>query len=242
MPKKIILSFLLLFSLSLQGFAQAHFKTDTLAFRQFWEKSPFPVTNMALIQALWVELKPKKFRIADYWSHTPIYGTETFTYQQENPSYNPNYDLMGSSSTRFFMDHVFSDPRFENANARTLMVMLKWELKYQQDSVRKNGFSPDSIKSEMVRRLKAFDRTAYYKPIFYADIYSRYKGNYKAYVDALFKKSLITSPKRLRRFTAYARKKMLLKDMGFQFTLSLALYELWMRQVKDGTRVLAEEP
>ena len=99
----------------------------------------------------------------------------------------------------------------------------------------------DSVKEDMVRRLQAFDKAAYYKPIFFADIYSRYKGDYRKYGDDLFRKSLITSPRRLRRFTAYARKRMILKDMGFQFTLSLALYELWIKQVKDGTRVLTEE-
>ena len=234
-----ILLYLMLISLKLS--AQPHFANDTLIYRQFLEKSPFPVTNMALIQAIWVEMKPKKYRIVDYMYHFDSNNNESFEYQQANPQYNPHYGLVGSPESRFFSDYVFSDSHYAKYNGEILMNLLKRDLKYLQDSIRESGMNVDSVKEDMVRRLQAFDKAAYYKPIFFADIYSRYKGDYRKYVDDLFRKSLITSPRRLRRFTAYARKRMILKDMGFQFTLSLALYELWIKQVKDGTRVLTEE-
>lgn len=221
--------------------AQPHFANDTLIYRQFLEKSSFPMTNMALIQAIWVEMKPKKYRIVDDMFHFDSYNHESLEYQQAHPQYNPHYGLVGSPESRYFSDYVFSDPHYAKYNGKILMNLLKRDLKYLQDSIRESGMNVDSVKEDMVRRLQAFDKAAYYKPIFFADIYSRYKGDYRKYVDDLFRKSLITSPRRLRSFTAYARKRMILKDMGFQFTLSLALYELWIKQVKDGTRVLTED-
>ena len=238
--KRLILLAIIAMLSSLGCIAQPHFANDTIAFQKFLKNCPFPATNMYLIQAIWVEMKPKKYRIVDYYTHTSSSDYPSLQYQQNNPQYNPHYDLVGSPDSRYFCDYLFSDPHYAKYNGATLMNLLKRDLKYLQDSIRENGLNVDSVKSVMVERLKAFDKAAYYKPIFFADIYCRYKGDYHKYVDALFRKSLITSPKRLRSFTAYARKKMLLKDMGFQFTLSLALYDLWIKQVKEGTRQLTE--
>ena len=239
--KMRLVSLLIFITLSpLATFAQPHFANDTIAFQKFLKDCPFPATNMYLIQAIWVEMKPKRYKVVDYYTHTSSSEYPSLQYQQSNPQYNPHYDLVGSPTSQFFCDYIFSDPHYAKYNGATLMNLLKRDLKYLQDSVRESGMDVDSVKEIMVERLAAFDKAAYYKPIFFADIYSKYKGNYRKYVDALFRKSLITSSKRLRSFTAYARKKMLLKDMGFQFTLSLALYDLWIKQVKEGTRQLAE--
>lgn len=223
--------------------AQPHFANDTLAFRKYFSKAPFPETNMALIQALWVELKPKTSLAGGHNVHY-VNGLRP----QRDVEYNPGPVLTsnGSSHSRSYDDedsyrYVTHSLWEKTSESLRFKRMLKQDLHDLQDSILNSGMNVDSIKEDMVNRLEAFDKAAYYKPIFYADIHSTYKGDYRKYVDDLFKKSLITSPKRLRRFTAYARKNMLLKDRGFQFTLCLALYELWIKQVKEGFRVLTDE-
>lgn len=224
-------------------FAQPHFANDTLAFRKYFSNAPFPETNMALIQALWVELKPKTSLAGGHAVH---YSTEFRSRLKFEHNAAPvlmsggsaNYDSRPFSETYGYVTHPLWE---KSAASLRFKRMLKQDLHDLQDSILHSGMNVDSVKEDMVRRLEAFDKAAYYKPIFYADIYSTYKGDYRKYVDDLFKKSLITSPKRLRRFSAYARKNMLLKDRGFQFTLCLALYELWIKQVKEGFRVLTDE-
>lgn len=239
-PFKLLLLVILCLA-RMQAHAQPHFANDTLAYQKYLQSAPFPQTNMALIQAIWVEMKPKRRKVVDHIMEFHSVPDVPFDIQQSHPEYNPHVHTLSNYTVMPFAFNAYTDPRLKSTNTRILMTNLKWDLHALQDSVRDSGMNVDSVKDDMVRRLLAFDKAAYYKPIFFADIYSRYKGDYRKYVDDLFRKSLITSPRRLRSFTAYARKRMILKDMGFQFTLSLALYELWMKQVKDGTRVLTEE-
>lgn len=88
---------------------------------------------------------------------------------------------------------------------------------------------------ELVRRLEIFDSLANTKPLFYSEIHSKkYNGDIRKYVKDLYDKSIMGNSKRLRRFCKKQRVKCLPADKGLQYTLGLALYELWIRQVREG--------
>jgi len=92
----------------------------------------------------------------------------------------------------------------------------------------------DEEKARLVQNLRAFDSCSVCKPTFYLTIDSLYKGDIKAYVDDLYKKSIMGSKWRLNTFLRWPSAKKLQKDMGVQFAISLAIYELWIKDVREG--------
>ena len=96
------------------------------------------------------------------------------------------------------------------------------------------GENLDSVKADLVARLERFDTLATTKPLFYTDIHGKYKGNIVRYVNDLYEKSMMGNLKRLEYFFHNPRKKLIQKDLGYQFSLSLALYEQWIAQVRNG--------
>ncbi len=89
-------------------------------------------------------------------------------------------------------------------------------------------------KARLVRNLEQFDSLSGNKPIFFATIHSRYGGNIRKYVDDLYGKSIMGSKSRLFRFCRWPTARKLQADLSVQFAIGLALYELWIKQVRDG--------
>ena len=89
-------------------------------------------------------------------------------------------------------------------------------------------------KAALVEALRAFDSVAVHKPVFYADIYSTFKGDYKKYVDHLYKRSFLCNNQRMTLFARRPEKVKIQKDPGVQFVIGLALYELWIKDVREG--------
>lgn len=89
-------------------------------------------------------------------------------------------------------------------------------------------------KERLIENLQKFDSLSNYKPVFFATIYSTYHGNIRKYVNALYKKSMMGSYKRLQRFVFYPTAKRLQSDLWVQFAISLRLYDLWIEQVRRG--------
>ncbi len=87
-------------------------------------------------------------------------------------------------------------------------------------------------KARLVENLRKFDAVSSNKPIFFSTIYSKYKGNIKKYVDALYSKSIMGNPDKLTDFLSAPTAKKLQKDLGVQFAIGLALYDLWIKQTK----------
>lgn len=110
--------------------------------------------------------------------------------------------------------------------------------------IRRPGYSARAEKERMVCQLEAFGDTASAFPVVYGLIAMQYGGDARAYVDALFDGSVMTSRKRLKRLVRSPILKRLRDDMGFQFAVSKLMFCLWEQQgrpadpVVDGTRLV----
>jgi hypothetical protein len=89
-------------------------------------------------------------------------------------------------------------------------------------------------KLKLVAAISAFDSLANHRPIFFVDIYGKYNGDITKYVDDLYKTSIITRKRLMSQFVRTPRAKRLQKDMGIQFAIAMALYELWIKDIRDG--------
>ncbi len=106
------------------------------------------------------------------------------------------------------------------------------------------GYSGRAEKERMVRQLETFGDTASAFPVVYGLIATQYSGDVRAYVDALFDGSVMTSRKRLKRLVRSPILKRLHDDMGFQFAVSKLMFRLWVQQGRpadpmvDGARLV----
>ena len=126
----------------------------------------------------------------------------------------------------------FSQPLiFRQLNKRTIKYL---NIEHQSKVV-----DPDSIaqeKQNLIESLTAMDTLLHNKPLFFQVIHTRYKGNIASYVDDLYANSFMTSPKRFKQMMRRTRPKRLIKDLGVNYTLSMALYEVWLMQQNQEKR------
>ena len=96
------------------------------------------------------------------------------------------------------------------------------------------GWNIDEAKAAMVRRLQRFDSLSVHKPLFFSTIYADYGGDIVKYVDALYDTAIMAKKKNLRTFIRKPTPFAIQNDLGYQFSLGLALYEGWIEQVRNG--------
>ena len=132
------------------------------------------------------------------------------------------------------VDYSRMSPSYSRGETTGFNRRICRALKQAYISQHPKGENLDSVKADLVARLQRFDTLATTKPLFYADIHGKYKGNIVRYVDDLYEKSMMGNLKRLEYFFHNPRKKLIQKDLGYQFSLSLALYEQWIAQVRNG--------
>ena len=87
---------------------------------------------------------------------------------------------------------------------------------------------------DLIKRLELFSTRAQTKPLFFVDIQTKFKGNIRKYVKNLYKKSMMSNYDRLTDFLKKPRLKKIQTDPGVQMSISLALYELWIKDVREG--------
>ena len=92
----------------------------------------------------------------------------------------------------------------------------------------------DAEKQRLVQALMAFDTAAVNKPVFFSEIYGKFRGNIGKYVDHLYRRSILCSMSRMDKFVRYPKAEDLQKDPGVQFVIGIALYELWIKDVREG--------
>ncbi len=85
-------------------------------------------------------------------------------------------------------------------------------------------------KAKLVAQLETFRDTASVLPSVYLLIDSKYGGNVRRYVDDLFRKSVLTNRRRLKRFVRSPSVIRMQRDMGFQFVVSKLTYRAWEAQ------------
>lgn len=79
-----------------------------------------------------------------------------------------------------------------------------WERLYDRRKVNKK-----EEKALLVKNLEAFDSVSNNKPVFFALIHSKYKGNIRRYVNAMYRKSFLLNLDRLNDLYARPRAKTL---------------------------------
>ncbi len=89
-------------------------------------------------------------------------------------------------------------------------------------------------KARLVDNLRKFDAVSCNKPVFFATIYSQYKGDIEKYVDDLYSKSIMGSKWRMGLFCRWPSAKKLQEDLSVQFAIGLALYDLWIKRGRAG--------
>jgi len=111
---------------------------------------------------------------------------------------------------------------------------VRHELLRQVRSYRHSHPNTSQLKEQLIAALTAFDSVADNRPLFFYTIDSKYKGSIKKYVSRLLKKSMFFNPWRMTLFTRHPSGKKLQRDLGVQFVIGLALYESWIRDVREG--------
>ena len=92
----------------------------------------------------------------------------------------------------------------------------------------KAPYNESEEKRDFVERLKKFSQSATYQPLIFKIIAVKYNGSIERYVDDLYKHSIMSNEKRLKRFVRTPSYKRLDKDYGAQLTLSLMVYKYWL--------------
>ena len=92
----------------------------------------------------------------------------------------------------------------------------------------KAPYNESEEKRDFVERLKKFSKSATYQPLIFKIIAVKYNGSIEKYVDDLYKNSIMSNKKRLKRFVRTPSYKRLDKDYGAQLTLSLMVYKYWL--------------
>ncbi len=98
----------------------------------------------------------------------------------------------------------------------------------------RTGKDMKAEKARLVDNLRKFDAVSCNKPIFFATIYSQYKGDIEKYVDDLYSKSIMGSKWRMGLFCRWPSAKKLQEDLSVQFAIGLALYDLWIKRGRAG--------
>ena len=111
---------------------------------------------------------------------------------------------------------------------------LRNELLQDFEEQHPRNWNAEEAKAVLVRRLQHFDSLSTNKPLFFSTIYTDYGGDITKYVDALYNTSIMGNKKTLRNFMRKPSTIAIQNDLGYQFSLSLVLYEQWIAQVRNG--------
>ena len=186
-------------------------KSDSIIFHKYAMLRIQPTVNLRTLQELY-----------QYWQA-----------QDEGEKAAVGRDILGRPTdqptlywTGWWIPEHFSQPLI-------FRQLYKRTIKYLNIEHQSKVVDPDSIaqeKQNLIESLTAMDTLLRNKPLFFQVIHKRYKGNIASYVDDLYANSFMTSPKRFKQMIRRTRPKRLIKDLGVNYTLSMALYEVWLMQ------------
>lgn len=228
--KKILISLILVcVTINAAGQNSSIAKNDSIAYERYLSKTfaqyyPFPLLQ-------------KIYKYMDEYSKNNAEDRFVLKESHDNPGWAlantaPIGASSGSSSTVMvgtdggggsFRSYRFYDDRAFPDSLRTAfkLVYSDFRSKYPQKSV---------AQKELVEALKAFDKTAHNKPLFFADIHKSYNDDIEAYVKDMFKTSILIDNKQNQRFLRKPSAEKLQNDTGVKFVIGIALYKLWLTQ------------
>ena len=148
----------------------------------------------------------------------------------------PSYTIMRGSGAIERVEEGFYLPWSISRNVikSNINLILRRQLFQEYKSQHPRGWKVEEAKAALVRRLQRFDSLAVHRPLFFSTIYTDYGGDIVKYVDALYETAIMAKKKNLRAFMCKPTTFAIQNDLGYQFSLSLALYEQWIAQVRNG--------
>ncbi len=212
-----------------QGLAQ-----DTLAFRQLLSDKMWKYYSMQTLATLYDCLY--------YGPRQPV-AARSDTSDVLSALVSGSHD----SGLTYAAAKARSDKFFQHQEKRSYpegKLVMDWltdldghirQLDREADAYRASYTDKSAEKRRLVQALAAFDTAAVNKPVFFSEIYGKFKGNIGKYVDHLYKRSILCNQRRMDTFRVYPKKaEDFQKDPGVQFVIGMALYELWIKDVREG--------
>lgn len=92
------------------------------------------------------------------------------------------------------------------------------------------------LAQKLTQDLQKFQEEAVRYPTFYATIARDYNGDIKAYVDDMFKNSILLDGTKHQRFLRKPSSFKIANDLGVQFVIGIAMYRLWMKEQTEKSR------
>jgi len=205
---------------------------DTLAFRRFLSQGTMADhIKASTLASIYYGLEHNEIpshtgRNYDFGWPDSYYENYTYITYRTRPSRFVQYDDREFSRTRM-EDETWNEG---NGDSRSALSNLRQQVRSYQNSYT----DKKQEKQALVQALTAFNDKSERKPFFFADINNNFNGSISKYVDYLYRKSFLTSNRRLKRFVYYANIVDFRADPGVRFVMGVALYELWVRDVREG--------
>ena len=117
-----------------------------------------------------------------------------------------------------------------NPYLRTKERCVKFLRIFRETMLRDTAYDEAAEKLRLVRQMETFRDTAHVLPTIFGTIKADYDGDVGKYVDALYRRSVLTGNGAMRRFRLNPSVGRMQRDMGFQFVVSKLMYRLWEAQ------------
>ena len=254
---------LLLFLISLPVFSQSEEEVleqaakDTLVFRHLhFEKPIAPTVELKLFSKYYNYLKHggKRYTAIDKINrlNRELQLEDKRIFREYNPS---TLKDMGNEEIKGpFLDMEFErlkmqdfervpTPQQMEALRRDSLMYWNSELggqyaiqhgKYPANAKNVKRFHRRAEMKDLVRRLETLRDSCKNLPIFFTDIDSKFNGNIQNFVHHLYSKTIMGNWSIFTRFIKNPTIEAIQSDLGVQYAVGLALYELWIKDVREG--------
>ena len=211
--------------------------SDTLLFRQLHLNNRIsPSSNIAIFSKLYKYLLGVGQREQPALSDVGPIVTGIINYERKPGDFYPDFHFQNYDSEYERLLYTGGSSTFRG------VALIRNVSFYQcRDSLLKafeaQNTTMEARQAEMedlIKRLELFSAKVQTKPLFFVDIQTKFKGNIRKYVKNLYKKSMMSNYDRLTDFLKKPRLKKIQTDPGVQMSISLALYELWIKDVREG--------
>lgn len=121
-------------------------------------------------------------------------------------------------------------PFLSPAKANFPKIGSNWKEKLKNICSRYAPVLSKQNEATLARDLQAFDSLSGAKPVFFSAVRRLYGSDFSFYASHLCSKSILSDPKRLRRFLEHPTSSEIQTDLGVQFVIGIYLYDLWIKK------------